>query len=98
MSTKGLGRRTTAQLLKGKRYRVPTYYMRGADIPEAVEHDKAFFQLFQISKRLEKTLHELREETIPDIGAIKAAQEAFNEALNAVRFRWLQLVPEDRPS
>ena len=95
---KSPGRRTMAQELRGKRHVDAPYYMRGADIPEAVECDKQFFQLFQISKRLEKTLHELREETIPDIGAIKAAQDAFNEALNAVRFRWLQLVPEDRPS
>ncbi len=91
------GRKEMAALCAGKRYREPVYAMRGK-VPSAVEEDKEFFQLFQLSKKLEHVLSELRGETIPDVAAIRAAQDVFNSSLNRVRARWLELVPEDRPS
>ncbi len=95
---KSPGRRAMAHELRGKRVQKKLWHMRGANIPKAVEEDKRFFQLFQMSKDLEQIVDELKNETIPDMAAIKAARDAFNAALNAVRVRWLELVPEDRPS
>jgi len=86
-----------AKECRGKRYRKPVYEMKG-NVPTAVEEDKQFFQLFQMSKDLEKVVNDLKDETIPDIKAIQAARDAFNACLNQLRVRWLELVPEDRPS
>ncbi len=94
---KSPGRREMAKSLKGKRHQKKLWHMRGANIPQAVEEDKTFFQLFQMSKDLEQVLAELKSETIPDLAAIHAARDAFNASINAVRARWLELVPEDRP-
>lgn len=91
------GRKAMAKECAGKLKQEKIYPMRGR-LPEAVQEDKQFFQLFQMSKRLEAVLVELKQKTIPDIEAIRAAQDAFNEALNQVRARWLELVPGDRPS
>ena len=95
---KSPGRKAMAAQLRGKRVTKKVWEMRGAHVPQAVQEDKTFFQLFQLSKDLEKVVLDLKAETIPDMRAIQAARDAFNAAINAVRVRWLELVPEDRPS
>ncbi len=92
------GRRQLAKEVAGKRVQKTPWHMRGANIPQAIEEDKQFFQLFQMSKDLEKVVLDLKNETIPDIAAIQAARDAFNAVINQLRSRWLELVPEDRPS
>lgn len=91
------GRKATARACAGKPVLKTVHQMRGA-VPLAVQEDKTFFQLFQMSKDLEQVLFQLRDETIPDIAAVQAAQDAFNESLNAARARWFELVPGDKPS
>ncbi len=94
---KSIGRRRMAQECRGKKFSKPLHQMRG-HIPSAVEEDKQFFQLFQMSKDLEKVVMDLKDEAIPDIAAIRAAQDAFNGIMVQLRGRWFELVPEDRPS
>lgn len=86
-----------AQECRGKRFTKPLHQMRGR-IPQAVEEDKQFFQLFQMSKDLEKVVLDLKDEAIVDMEALQAARDAFNEVMNKLRARWFELVPEDRPS
>lgn len=91
------GRKAMAKELCGKCAQKPVHTMLG-QVPEAIEQDKQFFQLFQISKDLEATVRELRNEPRPDLEAIQAARDAFNSVICQLRARWLELVPEDRPS
>ncbi len=86
-----------AEECRGKKFSKPLHQMRGK-IPQAIEEDKQFFQLFQMSKDLEKVVMDLKDEAIPDIAAIRAAQDAFNAVMVQLRGRWFELVPEDRPS
>jgi hypothetical protein len=90
---KSPGRKAMAKLCAGKPAARKRYAMVG-NVPRVIEEDRQFFLRFQTSKKLEAVLFALRAEAVPDLEAIKAAQDAFNAAMAAVRARWFELIPE----
>ena len=90
------GRKALARLNAGRPYREATYAMRG-NVPRAVEEDKEFWLLFQQSKQLEKALANAKRAEVPDLGVVQLLQDDFNAAINKIRARWFELVPDDKP-